>query len=265
MSIDLGLRDKTAVVAAASHGLGKACAMRLAQEGANVVICARGQEDLVKTTEEISAATGQQVEWVQADLTRSSDIDVLVDATTVAFGDIDILVTNCGGPVRGGLMTLEDSDWKAAYDGLLMGAVRLIRTAVPHMRNSKAGRIINLTSVAVMQPIDGLMLSNAMRAAVTGMAKTLARELAPFHITVNNVAPGYTLTNRIYDMAMEQAKEEGTSHEEVMADYHTSIPLKRMARPEEVADLVAFLASTRSGYITGATIPIDGGYHLGLI
>ena len=263
--MELSLQDKTAVVAAASHGLGKACAMRLAQEGANVVICAREQEALVKTTEEISAATGQQVEWVQADLTKSGDIDVLIDATTVAFGDIDILVTNCGGPKRGGLMNLEDSDWREAFDGLLMGAIRLIRTAVPHMRNSKSGRIINLTSVAVLQPIDGLMLSNAMRAGVTGMAKTLARELAPFGITVNNVAPGYTLTNRIYDLAMEEAKEQGISHEEVMAEYHTQIPLKRMARPEEIADLVAFLASHRAGYITGTTIPIDGGYHMGLV
>ena len=263
--MDLNLRDKTAVVTAASHGIGKACAMRLAQEGANVVICARGQEALVKTTEEISAATGQQVEWVQADLTKSGDIDILIDATTVAFGDIDILVTNGGGPKRGDFMALEESDWKSAYDGLLMSTVRLIRAAIPHMRNSKSGRIINLTSVAVLQPIDGLMLSNAMRAAVTGMAKTLARELAPVNITVNNVAPGYTLTNRIYDLAMEEAKEQGISHEEVMADYHRSIPLERMARPEEIADLVAFLASSRAGYITGATIPIDGGYHLGLI
>ncbi len=259
------LEDKTAIVAAASHGIGKACAMRLAREGANVVICARGQEALVKTTEEISAATGRQVEWVQADLTKPEEIDVLIDATTVAFGDIDILVTNCGGPRRGEFMTMEDTDWKKAFDMVFMSAVRLIRAAIPHMRTRKNGRIVNLTSIAVKQPIEGLILSNSFRSGVIGLAKTLARELAPFGITVNNVAPGYTLTNRIYDLAMEEAKERNISHEDVMAEYHRHIPLERMGRPEEIADLVAFLASSRAGYITGATIPIDGGYHLGLM
>lgn len=263
--MNLELQDKTAIVAAASHGIGKACAMRLAQEGANVVICARGQEALVKTAEEISAATGQQVEWVQTDLTKPEEIDLLVDATTVAFGDIDILVTNCGGPKRGEFMMLDDNDWRQAWDMVMMSTIRLIRTAVPHMRNSKNGRIVNLTSIAVKQPIEGLILSNAYRSAVAGMAKTLSRELASFGITVNNVAPGYTLTNRIYDLAMEQAKEQGISHEEVMAEYHRHIPMERMARPEEIADLVLFLASARAGYITGATIPVDGGYHLGLL
>lgn len=263
--MNLELEDKTAIVVAASHGIGKACAMRLAQEGANVVICARGQDALVKTADEISAATGRQVEWVQTDLTKADEIDVLIDATTVAFGDIDILVTNCGGPKRGEFMTLEDSDWRQAIDLVLMSLVRLVRAAVPHMRASKNGRIINISSIAARQPIEGLILSNALRAGGVGLTKTLSRELAPFGITVNNVAPGYTLTNRIYDLAMEEAKVRGISHEEVMAEYHRMIPLQRMARPEEIADLVAFLASDRAGYVTGATIPVDGGYHLGLM
>ena len=263
--MDLELEDKTAVVMAASHGIGKAVAMRLAQEGANVVMCARGQEALMATADEISAATGRRVEWVQADIMKADDIELLVDATTSAFGGIDILVTNVGGPKRGTFVTLEDSDWREAIDLVLMSVVRIIRAAVPHMQDSRCGRIVNIASISVKQPIEGLMLSNSIRSATVGMAKTLANELAPFNILVNNIAPGYTLTNRIYDLAIEEAKILGLSHEEVMQRYHQQIPLGRMGRPEEIADLVAFLSSARASYITGATIPVDGGYSQGML
>jgi 3-oxoacyl-[acyl-carrier protein] reductase len=263
--MDLELEDKTAVVMAASHGIGKAVAMRLAQEGANVVMCARGQEALMSTADEIAAATGRRVEWVQADIMKPDDIELLVDATTTAFGGIDILVTNVGGPKRGTFMTLDEKDWKEAIDLVLMSVVRMIRTTVPHMQDSRNGRIVNIASVSVKQPIQGLMLSNALRSATVAMAKTLANELAPFNILVNNIAPGYTLTNRIYDLALEEAKALGLSHEEVMHRYHQHIPLGRMGRPEEIADVVAFLASARASYITGATIAVDGGFTQGMM
>ncbi len=263
--MDLELTDKTAIVAAASHGIGKACAYRLSREGANVVVCARGKDDLIKTAEEISASTGRRVEWVQCDISKVDDIEMLVDATRVAFGGVDILVTNCGGPMRGSFITLEDSDWRNAVDLVLMSVVRLIRATVPHMRNLQSGRIINLASISVKQPIEHLMLSNALRLAVIGLAKTLATELAPFGILVNNVAPGYTLTNRVYDLAMEEARELEISHEDILARFNEDIPLNRMARPEEIADVVAFLASPRASYITGTTIAVDGGYSQGVM
>ena len=263
--MDLELHGRTAVVTAASHGIGKAVALRLAQEGANVVICARGQEPLVSTAEEIAAATGSRVEWVQADIMKPEDIELLIDATVTAFHSIDILVTNCGGPKRGTFVTLDDKDWREATEMVFMSVVRLIRAAVPHMQETRCGRIINIASISVKQPIEGLILSNSLRSATIGLAKTLATELAPFGILINNVAPGYTLTNRIYDLALEEAKLSGVSHEEMMAQYHQHIPLKRMGRPEEIADLVTFLASSRASYITGATIPIDGGYYMGLM
>jgi 3-oxoacyl-[acyl-carrier protein] reductase len=263
--MDLGLKDRVALVAASSRGLGKACALELAREGARVVICARNAETLAETAAEIASATGTEVFPVQADLTGSAQIDHLVGETLARFGRIDVLVTNNGGPPAGFFDDFDDEDWLAAHQLTLLSAVRLIRAVLPAMRQRRWGRIVNITSVSVKQPIDNLLLSNVYRPGVVGLAKTLSAQLAADGITVNNVAPGYTRTDRVLDLARARAADGDQSVEEVLAGTVDSVPIQRMGEPGELAALVAFLASERAGYITGATIQVDGGYVRSLL
>jgi len=262
--MDLGLKGKVALVAAASKGIGKAIALELAREGCRVAICARGKEGLERTADEIRQATGQPVLAIQADLTRAEDIQRLVKATVDEYGGIDILVTNAGGPPPGPFETLSDEEWYKSVDLNLMSAIRLIREALPHLRRSKAGRIITMTSVSVKQPIQGLILSNAVRMAVIGLTKTLSQELAPYGITVNSVCPGWTRTRRVEELLRARAEREGISVEEIEARITADIPLGRMARPEEIASVVVFLASEKASYVTGTAIQVDGGYVKGI-
>jgi 3-oxoacyl-[acyl-carrier protein] reductase len=257
--MDLGLKGKTALVAASSKGLGRAVADELAREGANLVICARTVRPLEKARQAIFDETGVEVVAVPADLSEPADIDRLIAAAKAEFGRVDILVTNTGGPPSGPFETHSREAWSEAVRQNLYSVLNLTREVLPAMREADWGRIINITSVAVKQPVDGLILSNAIRAAVTGFAKTLANEEAHFGITVNNVMPGYTRTERLEQLAAEAADRSGLLPEEAYAAWESQIPMGRIGTPAEFAAMVTFLASERASYITGVSIPVDGG------
>jgi 3-oxoacyl-[acyl-carrier protein] reductase len=263
--MDLGLRDRVAIVAASSRGLGKACATELAREGTKTVICSRDCDRLTATAEEMRAMTGAEVLALKADLTDEAAIRHLADETLRRFGRIDILVTNNGGPPAGYFDEFSDEAWLTAHQLTLMSAVRLIRAVLPAMRLQQWGRIINITSVSVKQPLDNLLLSNVYRPGVVGLAKTLSAQVATDGITINNVAPGYTRTDRVLELAEARAADEGKTVESVLDETTAMYPMKRMGQPEELAALVAFLASERAAYITGTTIQVDGGFAQGLL
>ncbi len=262
--MDLGLRDRVALVAAGSKGLGRAIALELAAEGAQVVICARGKDALDATVAEITGAGGRAFGFV-ADVSTSADVARLVESARSACGPIDILVTNSGGPRSGTFDVLSPEDWDQATRVLLTSAVELTRAVVPDMRARRWGRILNITSIAAKQPVDGLMLSNSLRAAVTAFARTLANEVAKDGITVNNLLPGYTRTDRVVDLAAQMAASSGTSPEAVAGRWEAQIPMGRLGEPREFAALAAFLASDRASYITGQSIAVDGGWIRGLM
>lgn len=263
--MQLGLSGKSALVCAASKGLGKASALALASEGANVAICARDRVTLGAALEEIGRATSARATAIAADLSKPEDISRLVAGTVKAFGGLDILVTNTGGPKSAPFDALTDADWTSAVDSMLLSVVRLVREAIPHMRARGGGRIINVTSISVKQPIDSLVLSNSLRAAVTGLSKTLASELAHDNILVNCVAPGYTGTDRVVELSEAIAAREGTTAEAVQRRTESKIPLGRMATAEEFGSVVAFLASAPASYITGVTLQVDGGFVRSLL
>ena len=263
--MNLGLNNKVALVAAASRGLGRAVAEELAAEGASLIICSRRQETIDGVASEIEASTGANVIGVAADVSNPSDVAGLVKAGIERFGRIDILVTNAGGPPAGLFETFKLDDWNAATRLLLHSAVELAREVLPGMKERRWGRILNITSIAVKQPVDNLILSNSLRAAVTGFARTLANEVASLGITVNNIMPGYTRTERVEELSRMMSEKQGITPEEFVARWEQEIPMRRIGEPREFAALAAFLVSERASYITGTSIPVDGGWIKSLI
>lgn len=263
--MDLGLKGKVALVAASSRGLGKAVAHELAGEGARLVMCARGEGALRAARDEIVNDTGAEALAVAADLSESAAVDAVVRAALDAYGRVDVLVTNTGGPPPGPFESHSAEAWRAAVQQNLESVINLVRGVLPGMKERRWGRIINVTSIAVKQPVDGLILSNSVRAAVTGFARTLANEVAPFGITVNNAMPGYTRTDRLEALAGRVAERKGLPAERRLEAWNDEIPMKRLGEPHEFAALVAFLASERASYITGASIPVDGGWIRALL
>lgn len=261
--MDLGLSTRVALVAAGSKGLGLAVAEELAAEGAAVAICARGQAALDTAVARIRA-TGARAHGIAADVSNPADIARVIADTEATLGPIDILVTNSGGPKSGRFETLSADDWDAASRVLLTSAVTFTRAVLPTMRARRWGRILNITSIAAKQPVEGLMLSNSLRAAVIAFARTLANEVAADGITVNNLLPGYTRTERVVELSGQIAARESVSVESVYARWEHEIPMRRLGEPREFAALAAFLASDRASYVTGQSIAVDGGWIKGM-
>ena len=257
--MDLELSGKTAIVSAGSKGLGKAIALGLAKEGARVAICSRSPDNLSQAAQEIQAVAEFEVLAVPVDVMKPDAIENFVNTIVQRQGKIDILVNNAGGPPVGTFADFEDEDWENAFNLTFMSVVRFVRAVLPHMRKTDGGRIINVTSTSVKQPLENLLLSNSIRPAVIGLAKSLANELADDGILVNNICPGSIFTDRIKDNVAAQVKATGQSQESIMQEYEAKIPLSRLGKPVELADLAVFLASPRASYITGATLQVDGG------
>lgn len=252
--MELELRDKVAIVTGGSRGIGRAIAASLAAEGARVVICARDRKSVDAAADALRKKGGDVIGEV-ADVSREGDLDRVVHAAVERWGRLDILVNNAGGPPPGRFDQITDDDWRQAVDLGLMSAVRAMRAALPHLKESRSGRVVNILSTSVKESVDGMLLSNSLRTAVSGLAKTMSRELGPFGITVNNVCPAHVMTARLREVAAFRASE-GTLDPRATT---SSIALKRLAQPAEVADLVTFLVSARASYITGTSIAIDGG------
>lgn len=257
--MDLGLHNRVAVVAAASQGLGFAVALELASEGAQVAICSRSAPAIESAARRIEQSTGRKVLHSPVDVTDGDAVAAFLRSVEQAFGRVDICVTNSGGPPSKAFEEMSPADWKSATDQLLMSTVFFARETLPRMKKNSWGRFLTITSVTVKQPIDGLLLSNSLRAAVTGLARTLANEYGPFGITVNNVCPGYTRTSRLDELAGTLSARSGVKPEEIFANWARQIPAGRVGTPEEFAAAVAFLASERASFINGISLAVDGG------
>ena len=259
--MNLNLKNKNAIVCASSQGLGKAAALDLAEEGVNLAICSRDQDKINKVKEEIHQKTNSEIKVIalKVDLDSPDEIQAFYKQVENDLGSVDILVNNNGGPPPSTFEQLSDDDWQKAFNSTMMSCLRLSKLVIPNMKKNAWGRIINISSVSVKTPVNGLFLSNSLRMGVLGWAKALSDELAPHGVTVNTVCPGYTRTERVEAILETQSNSSGLKKEEIEKSIAENIPMKRVGEAEDLAGLITFLASEKANYMTGLAIQVDGG------
>ncbi len=262
--MDLGIKNKVAFVSASSQGIGKAAALSLAKEGARLVICSRNVQSINATADEIRSATGVEVIPLTADVTKPEEIDAAVKIALKHFGTIDILVNNAGGPPTGTITSLPDSEWERGFNLTMMSMIRMTRSFLPVMEEKRWGRIISIVSLSAKQPIDDLMISSTLRPGILGLTKLLANQYGKHGITINTVCPGNVLTQRQLELGALRSKEQNLKLEEYLQESAKNIPIGRMGKPEEIGDVIAFLASERAAYINGTNMLVDGGQAKGI-
>ena len=262
--MDTGLKNRVAIVAASSQGIGKATAEAFAAEGCNVAMCARNAETLTRAADEIRQRYSVQVLAEVVDVTNAQAVHVFIEKVAAQFGGVDICVTNAGGPPAKGFLAASYEEWQRALGLNFLSTVYFAHEVIPHMQKKRWGRILTITSITTKQPVQDLVLSNAVRAAVVGLVKSLANEFGKDGILVNNVGPGYTATDRLKDLAASRSQSSGKTQQEILDGWAADAPLKRLGEPREVAETIVWLASERASYITGQTILVDGGIYKGL-
>jgi 3-oxoacyl-[acyl-carrier protein] reductase len=262
--MDLGLKGRGVIVAASSQGIGRATAEAFAREGAQVAMCARTEAPLREAADNIRSQTGAEVFAEPIDVTDASQVQRFIEQAAKRFGRIDVCVANAGGPPAKNFLSISPEEWRKAVDLNFLSVVHLAKAAIPHMQRHRWGRIITITSVTVKQPVAELIMSNAVRAAVVGLVKSLSNEFGKDGILVNNVAPGYTATERLRELAGVRALASGTSPEHIYQSWAAEIPLRRLGDPKDIADVILWLASERAAYVTGQTLLADGGIYRGL-
>jgi|SRR5437763_2144681 len=262
--MELGLKGRGVIVAASSQGMGRAAAELFAREGAQVAMCARTEKTLQEAASQIRSETGAEIYAEPLDVTDGPAVQRFVEQVSKRFGRLDVCVTNAGGPPAKNFLSVSADEWRKAVDLNFLSVVHLAKAVIPYMQRHRWGRIITITSISVKQPIDDLVMSNAVRAAVVGLVKSLSNEFGKDGILVNNVAPGYTATERLQELAGTRALAAGVPIEQIYQRWAAETPVKRLADPKEVADVILWLASERASYITGQTLLVDGGIYRGL-
>jgi 3-oxoacyl-[acyl-carrier protein] reductase len=262
--MDTGLKNKVVIVCGASQGIGRAAAQAFAAEGAHVAICARTEKTLKEAAASIQKATNHEVTPFVADVSSPDSVSEMVQAVVKKFGRVDVAVANAGGPPPRNFLNTSNEDWRKAFEMNFMSVVYLAREVLPQMQKNKWGRFITITSTSVRQPVPDLLLSNSIRPAVVGLMKSLTQEFGPQGITFNNVGPGYTSTERLSELAGSRAKAAGIAEKDIYDRWSNDVPLRRLGKPEEIADAIVWLASERASYITGQTILVDGGIYKGM-